>query len=89
MRPENLTAPAGSASWMISFVQSLTRVLINMNGNGEPKRMARYADAAGLPLAKAWQDGVCIVTDIDGLGNSGLAISDGTDWISSADGATL
>lgn len=89
MRPEQLSAPVGSAPWLATFTQSLIRVLQAMSGNGEPKRTARYADAASLPSARDWQDGVAIVTDIDGLGNCGLAVSDGTGWFNVADGSAL
>ena len=89
MTPETLTAPAGSAPWLAQFVQSLTRVLQAMRGNGEPKRVLRVEDAASLPPASAWQDGVCIVTDIDGLGNVGLAASNGTGWFDVNGGGAL
>lgn len=89
MKIEQLSAPAGSAPWLATFVQSLIRVLQGMAGNGEPKRTARYADAASLPNARDWQDGVCIVSDIDGLGNVGLAVSDGSGWFNVADGSAL
>ena len=89
MTPETLSAPQGSAPWMAPFIQTLTRVLQAMRGNGEPKRMLRVADAAALPPAAQWQDGVCIVTDIDGLGNIGLAVSDGTGWFDVNGGGAL
>lgn len=89
MKIEGLRIPSGSATWLSQYNQLLVRVLQQMNGNGEPKRVARYADAAALPPAESWQDAFCIVTDIDGLGNSGMAISDGTDWYDVADGSTL
>ena len=89
MKIEQLSVPVGSAPWLAQFTQSLIRVLQGMAGNGEPKRTARYADAASLPPAKDWQDGVCIVTDIDGLGNVGLAVSDGSGWFNVSDGSAL
>ena len=89
MTPETLSSPSGAPPYMAQFVQSLTRVLQAMRGNGEPKRMARYADAASLPPADKWQDGVCIVTDIDGLGNVGLAVSNGTGWFDVNGGGAL
>lgn len=89
MKIETLQAPGGSASWLAQYNQLVIRVLQQMAGNGEPKRVARYADPAALPPAGLWGDAFCIVTDIDGLGNPGMAISDGTDWYNVGNGSTL
>lgn len=89
MRIEQLQVPMGSASWLAQYNQLIIRVLQQIAGNGEPKRVARYADPTELPPASSWADSFCIVTDIDGLGNHGMAVSDGTDWYNVADGSTL
>ncbi|HAH10223.1 MAG TPA: hypothetical protein DCL48_08990 [Alphaproteobacteria bacterium] len=80
MRPEQLSAPAGSPPFMAAFTQSLIRVLQAMSGSGEPKRLAVYADIASAPPASAWQHAIAIAEDGDGLGNARVIWSDGTNW---------
>ena len=80
MKPEQLSAPSGSAPWMAPFVQSLIRVLQQIVSGREPKRLPLYADIAGAPDARDWQYAIAAVEDADGLGNPGLIWSDGTNW---------
>lgn len=88
MKPEQLSAPAGSPPYVAQLVQNIIRVFQARDGN-EPMRLARYSQASALPPARSWQDCICILSDVDGLGNDGLAISNGTNWFNPANGATL
>lgn len=70
--------PPNVPRYLVDVLNELNAFLVRLQNPVQPMRVWAVADAANLPPAGQWRDGVVRVEDVGG--STLLAFSDGINW---------